>query len=350
MKKKDLKYLTKLAEMVSVGAITQEEMLLKKEEYFKKKKKRKRAFLISFISIIATIILTLASIFVVYPLANVAQAKSAIAKADYDKAIECIYNAHNPWDVFFVLAYENTLKDVLVDYFDSCIESESYESVFKALDYLESPYENDIYKHYVYGYKKTLLSASNEITVPENCYESYYNAVLARYPYPTSDDENISREVLKALWRQSVLFRTMPEDFKDCYNICKVADIIYWNSYESYSDDFFEKIQPYMNFAPAKQYVTNSSRLNEYLLGYWSTKDNKYYIKFYEKENSVWMSYDLPVKKNIDHDYYDVYDGVISWEKEGKKVYDICKINIISETKIEIYCFENGKTYVLQKK
>ncbi len=86
--------------------------------------------------------------------------------------------------------------------------------------------------------------------------------------------------------------------------------------------------------------------ISEFLLGNWTTWSGDIYLNFYEKDDGISCSYNVPWYDISGVEYYNIEDMTYSvYDKNDKKLKDYYIISIIDYDTITVYAYKNNRTY-----
>ena len=100
-----------------------------------------------------------------------------------------------------------------------------------------------------------------------------------------------------------------------------------------------------------KDFAQDDLMICAILTGYWETLDGSYNIEFYEKDDSISCSYNLPRPTQPSNTaYYSIKSMVWVWtDKDDKVLTNVYRISFVNFNTIKVYCYSNSKTYTLYR-
>ena len=121
------------------------------------------------------------------------------------------------------------------------------------------------------------------------------------------------------------------------------------HKYDYCTEEDIGYLKPYLGYDDVKDIILQSSDTAWYfLLGKWTC--NYGFLQFSERKDSDHLLYNLPAP-NFGNSWK-LKNGVMSfyYEKDPSETKQAYRFTIIDADTIEVYCFQNNKTYTLDKK
>lgn len=185
----------------------------------------------------------------------------------------------------------------------------------------------------------------------QQLYQELYTRDL--YTYDSPDRSSASYNADDFLVRR-ILLETLPEDFypnrERLVTLLEELDEEEPGLFVQEHRDILEKL---WDMPLVRNIVRHSLCIDEWLLGTWRTENSGCYFKFTRSDSGGYdVSYNVPwVAEPEGTAYYSIYNLTFSWVDENNHVLaDVYRFNLLSPNQMEIYAFENQKTYTMTRK
>lgn len=199
---------------------------------------------------------------------------------------------------------------------------------------------------YIYFIEKTSVS------IPKEHSKEFAQFVLKNYAittiYNPKGEVNTMLELLNLADDFDPKYIESLQKFEEILSSYDTHDTLY-----DFMQDDSSKLKELWSCESIRNWLLSDYNITYFMIGYWKAESGTEYLNFYKNNGSVSCKYTLPTP-NITHDYYDIVEERMIFEKKSangntEKVADVFQFTFLSANKVECYCYKNGQTYILTR-
>ena len=189
-----------------------------------------------------------------------------------------------------------------------------------------------------YRFKETVELTSDQYYLYYGTLELYISG------HSTADDWTYDNyEVMQDM------FSLLPATYEDTATYKKLFDVLLEDEAALFRDNV-SLLKQCWSLDFIQSLAQTDYCISEFLLGNWSTWSGNNYMNFYEEDNGISVSYNLPHEQPAGTKYYDIQGMTFVFLDENSKVLsNVYDISITDYNTIRVFCYSNNQTYTLYR-
>lgn len=236
--------------------------------------------------------------------------------------------------------YTSNVTEIKTDLVKKVLKDKKYKAIISLIENRDEEY-GDLVKNNISGKQKNA------------CVD--YIKKNNKLSYSSIGSFNVSAKKQIDLMKKISYSESYYKNLNTLYGYTKA--IYDASSYKIGFEENIDNIKSLWSFKPTQKLMQSNECIEDFLVGKWYTDDgdgytyDEYYLEFYyNDDNGISASYNIPYIDGSDFQYYDIKDmKYIFTRDKDDKTKDNYKLTMVSADCMKVYSYEDGKTYTVYR-